>query len=186
MSKLIKLSRKKEKEIFETFAKKYRFKIINSQNSALDEFAAALRCIGIRKPEEFLNSNAITINRRVWVPYKIGVGDYYTRAAQVANIAHESKHTSMSTDDKIDYIINPTKRAGAEHEPNAIQMECYHILTGKVLDPGALSFKLRHYRVSRANIKTAKIYLENRAERVEKGQYRSSQARLLQRLLGVR
>jgi hypothetical protein len=150
-------------------SRKYRFKLIQKQDSHLMHIVAnALEVMKVADADEWMERFALTIVEPItdkkWVFINWIPGDPRTKSliSQNCILAHEAKHTIQGEDPRFGpkYLTDKAYRANKEFKAMIPQKELYKALTGKTLNTQKLANILRYYDVRKSDIRVTKKKLD--------------------------
>ena len=151
-------------------SRKYRFKIIQKQDSNLMPIVAnALEVMKVANADEWMERFALTIVEPItdkkWVYIPWLPGDHRTKSliSQNCILAHEAEHSIQGENIRFGpkYLTDKAYRANKEFKAMIPQMELYRFLRqGKTINTQKLANILRYYDVRGSDIRVTKKKLD--------------------------
>ena len=159
----------------EYMAKKLKAIVIYKPDAPEMQAAAwALDLMGITSKKYFLEHFAMTVGRRIYVPWEPGdAGSTKGLAFQVRVLAHECQHVVQYRNDErfaLRYLLSKSRRAHYEAQAMHCDLELFHYIYGKPMAVERLTQHLKHYRIRRADRAVARQDLEIYNQAVERKQ----------------
>ncbi len=140
------------REFHERMARRYRATIIHKPSAMeVRAIAWALDAVGIADKAWFLNHFAMTIGRRVYVPWEAGVGTLKNRAYQCRVLTHEMRHVTQAKGNigryMALYAALPSFRASKELDAMKCDLEMHFAIYGKPMSVAKLTKTLKYYKI---------------------------------------
>jgi hypothetical protein len=148
----------------------------------------ALEKMGVEDKEDFLKKCSITINRDIYLNFRIGDSSI-PYSAQIATVAHECEHVAQGRKIGVAvfymrYFSSTAHRSEFEARAFAVSLEVLYRITGKMPDIEKLASRILWYKCTDTDAQIIEKHLAIIANTLSRGGIISDQMRVITKALG--